>query len=295
MTDTCSGLRSGPCARGDVTILPMRGYPSWSRQERRDDGAPTVRTVRSRGHTISYEDTGTGEPVVLIPGYTMSAADWRDCGYVDGLATARRVISVDPLGHGLSDKPRDPAAYPWPDVASDIVAAMDSAGIERAAVWGYSRGADLAGVVASNFPDRVTALILGGQDLTWVPPEPAPWALALAEGDWLPFWDLYAMPDEDRRYCAKVGNARALGAVHIGARSSGYAIDLSRITAPALVYCGGNDDPDEVTRTADALGVELQVLPGLDHSDAFSPVGGGTGTLEAVLPLVHAHLERNGP
>ncbi len=273
----------------------MRGYPSWSQPEGRDERPPIVQTARSRGHTVSYEDAGAGEPVVLIPGYTMSAADWRDCGYVERLAATRRVISVDPLGHGSSDKPHDPAAYRWPDVANDIVAAMDSARIERAAVWGYSRGANLAGAVASQFPDRVTAVILGGEDLTWVPPpDPEPWALALARGDWQQLCDLYAMPEEDRRHCAEVKDARALAAVHIGGRNSGFAIDLSRITAPALVYCGALDDPDDVIHTADALGVELHILPGLDHGDAFSPVGGGTDTLEAVLPLVLAHLDRNG-
>ncbi len=64
-------------------------------------------------------------------------------------------------------KPHEPDAYGWPAVAADVVAVMDAAGVDRATVWGYSRGAALAGAVAAEFPDRVAALILtGGGDLT---------------------------------------------------------------------------------------------------------------------------------
>lgn len=275
----------------------MRGYPSWGLPDRPDDVGVAVRTARSRGHAISYGDIGAGNAVVLIPGYTMSAADWRDCGYVDRLASSRRVLTVDPLGHGLSDTPHDPEAYRYPAVAADVVAAMDAAGVDRAAVWGYSRGAGLAGIIAAEFPDRVAALVLGGADLTDVRPPGTPppsWAEALAGGDWGPLWDLFAMPEEDRQYCAEVNDPRAFGAAVMGARESGLVIDVTRIVAPALVYCGGNDEPDAVKQTAAALGVELHVLPGLDHSDAFAPVGGRDSTVETVIPWVVAHLEAVG-
>jgi pimeloyl-ACP methyl ester carboxylesterase len=100
----------------------MRSYPR-NRLTDRSGARPVVtKTARSRGYAISYEDAGAGPAVVLIPGWTMSAADWRDAGYTDLLATSRRVLAVDPLGNGLSDRPHDTDAYGWPAVAADVIA-----------------------------------------------------------------------------------------------------------------------------------------------------------------------------
>ena len=132
----------------------MRGYPR-NRLTDRSSASPVVtKTARSRGYTISYEDAGVGQVIVLITGATMSAADWRDAGYVDLLADDHRVLSVDPLGNGLSDKPRDPDAYGWPEVAGDVLAVMDAADVDRAVLWGYSRGGRLAAALAAENPDR---------------------------------------------------------------------------------------------------------------------------------------------
>jgi pimeloyl-ACP methyl ester carboxylesterase len=268
----------------------MRGYPR-NRLTDRSGAGPVIRkTTQSRGHTISFEDAGEGPAIVLIPGSTMSAADWRDAGYIDRLASSHRVLAVDPLGNGLSDKPHEPEAYGWPAVAADVVAVMDATGVDRATVWGYSRGAALAGAVAADFPDRVAALILtGGGDLTpAVPADSPPSAMteAMLHGDFGPLWDEYSFSEEDRKYDQEVNDPIALGAMAIeDDRTS--AIDIGRVTAPALVYVGGNDYPEEERRTSDALGVELQVLPGLDHLQAFS-------RLDLVMPLVFGFLEPLG-
>ena len=237
---------------------------------------------------ISFEDAGTGSAIVLIPGSTMSAADWRDAGYIDRFASSRRVLAVDPLGNGLSDKPHDPDAYLWPAVAADVIAVMDAAGVDRAAVWGYSRGATLAATVAADFPDRVAALILcGGGDLGEKMPEgtaASPMIEAMSRGDFGPLWDRFSFSEADRLYDTEFNDPKALGAMGTGMGRSGLAIDLGRVTAPALVYVGGNDLPEEEKRTADALGVELHVLPGLDHLEGFARV-------DLVAPLVLGFLE----
>jgi hypothetical protein len=104
----------------------MRGYPRNRLTDRSGTDPVVMKTAQSRGYTISYEDAGVGSVIVLIPGATMSAADWRDAGYVDRLAPNHRVLSVDPLGNGLSDKPHDADAYGWPAVAADVLAVMDA-------------------------------------------------------------------------------------------------------------------------------------------------------------------------
>lgn len=271
-------------------MSPMRGYPRNRLTDRSSADAVVTRTARSRGHLISFEDAGAGPAIVLLPGWTMSAADWRDAGYIDLLAPSHRVLAVDPLGNGRSDKPHELEAYRWPDIAADIVAVLDATGIERATVWGYSRGAPLAAAMAAEFPGRVAALVLvGGGDLTTpATPDAAPSAIteAMFRGDFTPLWDAYSFSDEDRQYDQEVNDPIALGAMDIE-EIRRPAIDIGSVAAPVLVYVGGEDGPDEDRTTADDLRTELHVLPGLDHLQSFS-------RLDLVMPLVLAFLGPRG-
>jgi len=206
-------------------------------------------------------------------------------------ARAGLTLAVDPLGNGLSDKPHDPDAYAWPAVAADVVAGIDAAGVERAAVWGYSRGAALAGAIAAGFPDRVAALILsGGGDLSHVTPKGTPASTvseAMYRGDFGPLWERFSFSEADGLYDTEFNDPKAFGAMGIGGGRSGMAIDLGRVTAPAFVYVGGNDEPDEEKKTADALGADLHVVSDLDHLQGFSGV-------DLIMPLVLGFLESLG-
>jgi pimeloyl-ACP methyl ester carboxylesterase len=243
--------------------------------------------AKSRGYAISYTDTGQGAPVVLIPGFMQSAADWREAGYVDRLAATGRVLVVDSLGHGESDKPHDAEAYRAPEVAADVIAVLDAAGIERAALWGYSRGAWLACMAAIEFSQRLSALILGGAGLTQPPPtDMPPWVDALSRGDWAAFWPLFGMslPPELKLHFEDGNDPEALAAERKGRIESAYVFDLGRVSAPALVYCGGDDDPDDAVPTAQALNTELHVVEGCDHVGAFTEV-------DAIMPIAVAFLK----
>ena len=269
----------------------MRGYPRNRLTDRTNAAPVNTKTAESRGYAIRYEDAGAGPTVVLLPGWTMSAGDWRDAGYVDRLATSHRVLNVDPLGNGLSDKPHESVAYRHRDVAADVVAVLDAEGISRAVVWGYSRGAYLALAVCTEFPDRVGGVILaGGADLTEeIAPggEPKPLDVAMWSGDFEALWDKYAFSMEDRQYDAEVNDPRALGAMNLALTEFGTSADCSRVTAPALVYCGGEDRPAENRKTAEALRAEFRIMPGLDHLRSFSEV-------DLVMPMVLGFLESAG-
>jgi pimeloyl-ACP methyl ester carboxylesterase len=240
-----------------------------------------LRSAKSRGYAISYEDAGAGSPVVLVPGFMQSATDYRRAGYVDRLAATRRVLIVDPLGHGQSDKPYEAAPYRAPEVAADVIAVLDAAGLERAALWGYSRGAWLACMAAIEFPGRLTALILGGAGLTQAPPTELPaWVGPLSRGDWAAFWSLFpnSLSDEVKHHFEESNDPKALAAERIGRIESAYVFDLGRVSAPALVYCGGDDEPDDAAPTARALKTELRVVDGCDHFGGFKAV-------DSVIPL----------
>ena len=76
-----------------------------------------------------------------------------------------RVLTFDPRGNGLSDRPADPAAYAEAEYAADALAVLDATGTDRAAIVGHSRGAHRGLLLAADHPERVTAAIFIGPAL----------------------------------------------------------------------------------------------------------------------------------
>jgi pimeloyl-ACP methyl ester carboxylesterase len=116
----------------------------------------------NQGVRIHYRVEGNGPPLVLQHGFTQSAEDWYDRGYIAGLKTDYRLILVDSRGHGASDKPHDPAAYVLEKRAADVVAVLDALGLIKAHFWGYSMGAWIGFGMAQYAPGRVDRLVIGG-------------------------------------------------------------------------------------------------------------------------------------
>jgi pimeloyl-ACP methyl ester carboxylesterase len=241
--------------------------------------------AKSRGYTISYEDVGQGRPVVLIPGFMQTNKDWRD--YVGRLADIRRVLAMDPLGQGKSDKPHDSELYRSPGVAADVIAVLDAAGVEKATLWGYSRGMWLGAMTAIEYPDRMAALILGGGSLTDPPPtEMPPWVEPISRGDWEGFFSLFGIPldAKTKAHFQAHNDPKAMAAERTGRIESAYTFDLTRVSVPALVYCGADDGPEDADATAEALHTKVHVVPG-DHANAFSAVD---EVMAAVLPFLES-------
>lgn len=118
-------------------------------------------SVVSRGYKIHYESSGDGPPLMLVPGFTQWAEQWDSAQYVAALNDRFRVVRIDPLGHGLSDKPHEPQAYRWSSVIDDLVAVADAEGLERPMWWGFSRGAELVLDLAHLHPTRAAAVVVG--------------------------------------------------------------------------------------------------------------------------------------
>jgi pimeloyl-ACP methyl ester carboxylesterase len=273
-----------------VPTTPVRGYPRNRLTDRPEGEMVVTRITVSRGFRISYDDAGAGPAILLIPGGTMSAGDWRDAGYLDELVGSHRVISIDPLGLGQSDKPHDPGVYRLPDVADDTVAAMDAAGVDRVVLWGYSYGGLVAAAVAVHHPDRVHAVIFhDGLPGPADDDAPDPLAEALSVGDYSMLWDGpdFTFSEADRRYDETFNDPRAIGAMLLGDRRSRSTIDLARISAPALVLEGHKDGFDASDRSGPLPDADVHVLPDCDHLQAFS-------RLDLVMPIVRAFLEVHG-
>ena len=74
---------------------------------------------------------GQGEPLLLLHGFTGSAEAWGD-EVLDGLSQAHRVVAVDLVGHGASDRSSDPDRYRIEEMVRDLGQVLDALGIETA-------------------------------------------------------------------------------------------------------------------------------------------------------------------
>ncbi len=108
--------------------------------------------------TLQVARRGQGVPLVLLHGFTGSAAQWGDV--LDGLAARYDVYAVDLVGHGLSDAPHDAVRYGFEACIDDLARLLDALGLGRVHVLGYSMGGRLALGFALRQRDRVDHLVL---------------------------------------------------------------------------------------------------------------------------------------
>jgi pimeloyl-ACP methyl ester carboxylesterase/predicted glycosyltransferase len=116
-------------------------------------------SVDRDGVSIHWESYGQGpSTVLLLPTWSIvSSRAWK--GQVPYLARHMRVLVFDPRGNGLSDRPLDPAAYRHEEHVADALAVLDAAGVERAAVVGWSRGGPVALALAVEHAERVERVV----------------------------------------------------------------------------------------------------------------------------------------
>ncbi len=119
---------------------------------------------------IHFVDEGAGPAVLLLHGHTLDHRAW------DGVAPALvaagfRVVRPDLRGHGRSTMP--PSGYHWSHHAADMEAVLAEAGVEAAAVVGFSLGGGVALEMAVTRPALVERLGLVAPVMPDRPFEPA--------------------------------------------------------------------------------------------------------------------------
>jgi pimeloyl-ACP methyl ester carboxylesterase len=109
---------------------------------------------------LAYEMWGNGDRVlVLMHGLLMDARLNRGIGRALA-ASGHRVVLLDLLGHGESDKPVHAAEYRMDVYREQAVALLDHLGVDQAVFGGISLGANVALQVAVHHPQRVRGLVL---------------------------------------------------------------------------------------------------------------------------------------
>ena len=125
---------------------------------------PETQYATSDGLSIAYQIWGDGPcDLVVVPGVTSHLeARLEFPGYVRwlrGMVVFSRFVIFDKRGNGMSD--RIVGAPALDERVADIQAVMDGAGMERAALLGFSEGGALSMVFAARYPERVSKLIIG--------------------------------------------------------------------------------------------------------------------------------------
>ncbi len=107
------------------------------------------KTTETEHGQVSYTATGDvdGDVIVLLPGFQSDQTSWSSRGYPDLLADYR-VLNVDPIGHGRSTRSVDEMAYSAGAVVRHVESVLNAEEIDRAHIWGFSRGGFIAGLFA---------------------------------------------------------------------------------------------------------------------------------------------------
>ena len=110
---------------------------------------------------LSFVEKGKGEPIILLHGNGESSDYFK--GQMDAFAGQYHVYAPDTRGHGRT--PRGGMPFTIRQFADDLLGFMDSHGIGKAHLLGFSDGGNIAMVFAIRHPDRVDRLILNGANL----------------------------------------------------------------------------------------------------------------------------------
>src|SRR5437660_12431406 len=121
-------------------------------------GPAAVTAAGARGRTARSASAGA-RPVILVHGLLLSRQMHKPLA--EALAArGNHVITVDLLGHGESDRPRDMWRYSMQAFAQQVVALLDHLQLEQAAVMGTSLGANTALEVAAFYPERLRGMVV---------------------------------------------------------------------------------------------------------------------------------------
>jgi pimeloyl-ACP methyl ester carboxylesterase len=129
-------------------------------------------SFRYQGHRLAYTiyeaatptarrrgPRSQDRPLILLHGLLLSQRMHIPLAR-DLAARGNRVITLDLLGHGRSDRPRDMWRYSMGDFAEQVLGLIDHLELDRAAVGGTSLGANVTLEVAARAPERLQGMVV---------------------------------------------------------------------------------------------------------------------------------------
>jgi pimeloyl-ACP methyl ester carboxylesterase len=141
-----------------IVALAVNALLVGARTERAEATVAGGRILDLPGGELQVIDRGPrrAAPIVLIHCFTC-AMDWWD-GMLPRLEASHRVVAVDLLGHGGSEKPG--SGYTPVNQAKLVAEALERLGVSGAEVVGHSLGGAVAVALAQQAPDLVDRVVI---------------------------------------------------------------------------------------------------------------------------------------
>ncbi|NVD42287.1 alpha/beta hydrolase [Ensifer sp. HO-A22] len=261
----------------DLTHLESHGIPPLP--EPAEQGF-----VETQGVRIWYASHGSGPAVILLHGGMGNSGNWGyqvpaiiDAGY--------RAVVIDSRGHGRST--RDARDYSYQLMAADTRAVMDRLQIHKAAIIGWSDGADTGLILAQETPERVAGLFFFACNVDSSGTRPFEFTPVIGR-----IWQQHQ--NDYATLSATPEDFDALSqAIEIMQEEQPNlsAAELAAISVPVTVVLGEHDEfirPEHMAYLAATLpDATHQVLPGLSH---FAPLQAPHLFNDAVLTFLRRVL-----
>lgn len=230
---------------------------------------------------LHYTVEGPSDEPVLLLGSSLgtTSALWEP--QLAALTSKLRVVRYDHRGHGRSPVP--PGPYRLNELSSDVLAIVDSLGVDRFSIGGISLGGMVAMWIGAHVPDRVERIVLVCTSAKLGPPEMwqaraktvrAEGMGAIADallGRWVPAEFATRRPDivENLRAMLLSTPVEGYAACCAAIETMDLEPDLARVTAPTLVIAGLEDEatpPAHAQNIASRIaGSRLSVVAGAAH------------------------------
>ncbi len=237
--------------------------------------------------SIAWSERGSGEPLLLIAGFGTTRLIWEE-ETLDRLAERYRVIVFDNRGMGETDA--GTREFSIRRFAEDTCGLLQSLGIEKCHVLGWSMGSFVAQELALAHPERVDRLVLYASFADWsTPPSQETidllndasgtgeergmrWVQTLFPAKWLAangrrVGEIFSRP---------LGNVPGESVTRQQEAIQGWEGSAGRlpgIRKPTLLLCGKEDvlvPPENSHLMAGLLPhVTLRILPGMGHGLMF--------------------------
>ncbi len=248
--------------------------------------APAMPTPASTGMadvngiSMYYATYGAGDPVLLIHGGLGHADIWAN--QVIDLMADHLVIVADSRGHGRSTRNADPYGYDL--MTADYVALLDTLGLAKVDVVGWSDGGIIGIDIAMNYPDRVDQIFAQAANITTdgVDPAVATDAVfgAYIEKMAVDYAAMSPTPTEFEPFVTQISDMWAT-------QPNWTDEQMAAITVPVQVVVGEYDEAilrAHSEHLADVIaGAELVILPGASHFAMLQAPDEYTAAVRAII------------
>jgi pimeloyl-ACP methyl ester carboxylesterase len=161
---------------GRFSMIRSRGE-----RHRRGDVSPDIRlaseatrhTLAYGQYELAYEVYGSGDRVLVWLHALLFDANLGRSLARRLAARGNRVVLLDLLGHGRSQKPRHAGAHRMDLYAEQVLCLLDDLGVDQVVLGGVSLGTNVSLITAVQAPERVRGLVLEMPVLEWATPAAA--------------------------------------------------------------------------------------------------------------------------